>query len=110
MLGGMLGRAAAAVAEVCEHFRRTGTGTSTGTSAGAGGGSAGRAQGGQAAWEATVVDSAYLCALLACMPPRRTAILELVSEPNCCYIDACSVALAAQVNRPLLNKSDILSW
>ena len=92
MLGGVLSRAATAVVEFCEHFRRTFKENSS-NDRGSGGN---KEDATREFWSRSAVDSAYLCALLSCSPPRRPTILALVSAPNHCFIDACSVSLAAQ--------------
>ena len=47
---------------------------------------------------AELVDTVLLSALVHCSPPRRSAVIELLSSPagNRCNIECCSVILAQQ--------------
>ena len=43
-----------------------------------------------------LLDTVLLTSLIDCSPPRRAAVVDLLSGPNRCYIDSCSVLLASQ--------------
>jgi len=47
-------------------------------------------------WAPVVLDTALIAALLACTSPRRSTVLEIVSNPNNCHVESCSVLLASQ--------------
>lgn len=45
-----------------------------------------------------LVDTVLLAAHMACNPPRKQAVVELVSSQNRCHIESCSVILASHGN------------
>lgn len=45
-----------------------------------------------------MLDTMLLSALVSCHPSRRGAVVELLSGPNRCQIESCSVLLASQGN------------
>ncbi len=47
---------------------------------------------------AVVLDTVLLSSLVNCFPSRRAAAVELLSSPNRCQIESCSVLLASQGN------------
>lgn len=54
---------------------------------------------------AQLLDSMMLFALMNCNPIRRDAVIDLLSGPNRCHIESCSVLLASHGNtftEPLL--------
>lgn len=48
--------------------------------------------------KAEVLDTVLLSSLAQCSPPRRTAVVDLLSTSNSCHIESCSVILASQGN------------
>lgn len=47
---------------------------------------------------AQLLDSVLLFALVNCAPSRRNATVQLLSSPNFCQVETCSVLLASQGN------------
>lgn len=47
---------------------------------------------------AQLLDSVLLFALVNCQPSRRNATVQLLSSPNFCQVETCSVLLASQGN------------
>jgi hypothetical protein len=43
-----------------------------------------------------LLDTVLLTSLIDCSPPRRAAVVDLLSGPNRCHIESCSVLLASQ--------------
>jgi hypothetical protein len=48
---------------------------------------------------AQLLDTMYLFALMNCSPVRRAAVIDLLSGPNRCQIESCSVLLASHGNQ-----------
>jgi hypothetical protein len=48
--------------------------------------------------KAEILDTVLLSSLAQCSPPRRTAVVDLLSTSNSCHIESCSVILASQGN------------
>ena len=48
--------------------------------------------------DAIILDTIYMSALIHCSPPRRTVIVNMLSKPNYCYVDSCSLMIASQGN------------
>lgn len=47
---------------------------------------------------AQLLDTVLLFALVNCQPSRRNATVQLLSSPNYCQVETCSVLLASQGN------------
>ena len=43
-----------------------------------------------------LLDTVLLTSLIDCSPPRRASVVDLLSGPNRCHIESCSVLLASQ--------------
>lgn len=48
--------------------------------------------------DAIILDTLYVSALVHCSPPRRSVIVGLLSKPNYCHLDSCSLMIASQGN------------
>lgn len=117
--GVILNRAASALATFCEHHRAAVNAaansvvearqlannnmTSSAAALTASASSAAPLDGGCADSDerirvSVLVDTVLLVAHMACNPPRKSAVTDLVSSQNRCHIESCSVILASHGN------------
>lgn len=48
--------------------------------------------------DAIILDTIYISALINCHPSRRSTVVSILSKPNYCHVDSCSLMIASQGN------------